>query len=253
METAKDNKKVIIKVIKILLIIVIWPLYLIFLVHKNEKTTKSAKKVLYIILALVSLVWMVIWAALFQGNKKPDDVPVIENTAAPVTTVTEAETEPVTTVPVTTPTPETEPAEKTDPEEETEPEETKPVKKPTNFSIPNGKLLSVIEGGLNGDVLVIKTKIEYQFTNKATINQNFENIEKIIKSDTFKKYYRDDIKSIDYWAVADMASGEESKAISFTVSENTINNLLDNDYFTFDSTNYEEHVQDLWILPSLSK
>lgn len=264
MKTTNENKKAIVKVVKILLIIVIWPLYLILIVHKNEKIEKSAKKVLYIILAIVSLLWMVICLALCQGDKPtdtnditPKNTPAVTDTATTETdNQTELFTEPVKTEPVKTEPIKTESV--TDSQEEiiTEemPAETKEPKKPTNFYIPNGKLLSVIEGGLSGDVLVIKVKIESQFSNIQTINQNYENIEEIIRSDMYKEYYHDTVKSIDYWAVADMTDGSEGKVISFTVSENTINNVLNNEHFNPASYDeYEEYVQDLWILPSLTK
>lgn len=256
METKKKKSSIVLKVIKIILIIAFWPIVLIFLVHKNEKIEKSAKKVLYIILAIVSLLWMVICLALSKGDKpsEPTNTPQVENTPAvteTVKTVTEKQTERI-TEPVKTKPIKTEPV--TDPEKEIIPEETpaetKEEKKPTNFDIPNGKILSVIEGGLSGDVLVIKAKIESQSSNKQTINQNYENIEKIVRSDMFKEYYHDTIKSIDYWAVADMSNGSEGKVIAFIVSDNMIENILTNDYFY--TSSYEDYVQDLWIHPSLN-
>lgn len=87
-------------------------------------------------------------------------------------------------------------------------------------------------------------------SNKQTINQNYENIEKIVRSDMFKEYYHDTIKSIDYWAVADMSNGSEGKVIAFIVSDNMIENILTNDYFY--TSSYEDYVQDLWIHPSLN-
>lgn len=111
----------------------------------------------------------------------------------------------------------------------------------TSFSVVNGTLVEVIETSDNG--LVIKTKIQTSYNNTATINQNYHNIEDIVKNQGGDKY-----EYIDYWAVADMTDGSEGKVISFTVDKDLIQSITKEHVFAIELGNY---VKDLWILPSL--
>lgn len=111
-------------------------------------------------------------------------------------------------------------------------------------SVKYGKLLDVNKnGGADGKTLVIKVKIEPNLTNRLTIQQNYHNIEEIVKKRDGDKY-----NAIDYWAVADMTSGDESKVISFTVSKAMIDKIIDGKIYPPEYSNY---LDDLWILPSL--
>lgn len=110
------------------------------------------------------------------------------------------------------------------------------------YSIEHGDL---VEATVNGNTLIIKAKIESSYSNKATINQNYFNIEDIIKNQDGNKF---DV--IDYWAVADMQDGSEGKVISFTLEKDVIKNIYDGNIVANQIGNY---VKDLWILPSLQE
>ncbi len=76
------------------------------------------------------------------------------------------------------------------------------------LELENGELLSVTKG-VDG-VVVVKAKIESSYSNKATINQNYMNVRGLICDHGFNS-----CSELQYWAVADMQNGEESKCISF--------------------------------------
>lgn len=116
----------------------------------------------------------------------------------------------------------------------------------TPSSLKYGKLLDANpNGGADGNTLVIKAKIESNLTNDLTISQNYHNIiDLVLKQDC------DTFDSIDYWAVADMADGSEGKVISFLVNSDCINGIKNE---TIVATTLDQHLQDLWILPSLQQ
>lgn len=111
----------------------------------------------------------------------------------------------------------------------------------TGFRVINGNLIEATETSDNG--LIIKVKIQPSYNNKATINQNYHNIEDIVKNQGGDKY-----EYIDYWAVADMADGSEGKVISFTVDKDLIQNIAEERIFAIE---LEDYVNDLWVLSSL--
>lgn len=96
-----------------------------------------------------------------------------------------------------------------------------------------------------GTSLTIKAKIEPSYNNKATIDQNYYNIENIIKKQGGTRF-----TLIDYWAVADMTDGSEKKVISFTLSEDVINKIANNQIA---ANTLGDYVDDLYILPSLQE
>ena len=104
----------------------------------------------------------------------------------------------------------------------------------------HGDLISVIQSGNN---VVVKTKIESSWNNDLTIKQNYFTVSDLIKNHGFNT-----CNELQYWAIADMTSGMESKVISFTLDKETIDKIyngiiLDNEIGDYSS--------DLWILPSL--
>ena len=107
-------------------------------------------------------------------------------------------------------------------------------------SLRHGKLLDT---KVNGTVLVIKAKIEPSYNNKATVNQNYYNIENIIKNQGGSGF-----KEIQYWAVADMTSGTEQKVVSFTVSEDVIKKIAEDKIV---ANQMGKYVDDLFIHASL--
>lgn len=102
---------------------------------------------------------------------------------------------------------------------------------------------TLLEKKAIGDNLTIKAKIEPSYSNKATIDQNYYNIEDIIKEQGGTQFTH-----IDYWAVADMTDGSEQKVISFTLSGDTIQKIADSKIV---ANQMGAYVDDLYILPSL--
>lgn len=92
-------------------------------------------------------------------------------------------------------------------------------------------------------IIVIKAKIGPSYSNKATVDQNYYNIEYLVNH-----YDLSAFKEVQYWAVADMTDGSESKVISFTVSQDVLQKLKSSKIAANLLGNY---VTDLWILPSL--
>lgn len=116
--------------------------------------------------------------------------------------------------------------------------------KSSDYTIQNGKLISTTTNNIDGkEVIVIKAKIESSLTNKLTIDQNYYNVADMIKNQNCDKF-----DEIQYWAVADMSSGNESKVISFTLNSDTIKQIKDEKIVDNQIGNYAD---DLWILPSL--
>lgn len=105
-----------------------------------------------------------------------------------------------------------------------------------------GDLLDI---NASGTTVIVKMKIKPQLTNKLTINQNYMNACNIIRA-----IGDQGVESLDYWAVADMTSGSESKAVSFTVPGNVIKRVATTD---FPDITLGDYVTDLWILPSLKQ
>lgn len=93
------------------------------------------------------------------------------------------------------------------------------------------------------ETIVIKAKITSSYSNSSTIEQNYYNIEQFIKNDNGNKY-----SEIQYWAVANTEDGTETKVISFTVSNELIQKIYNNEIVANQLGNY---VDNLWILPSL--
>lgn len=115
------------------------------------------------------------------------------------------------------------------------------------YSLKFGELLDANpNGGTNMNTLVIKAKIEPNLTNQMTITQNYQNVIHMVKDGDYTQY-----DAISYWAVADMADGSEGKVISFTIDKSCIEAIANGTIATGDTL--EEHLTDLWILPSLQE
>ena len=124
------------------------------------------------------------------------------------------------------------------------PEPTPEIKKINGYSLKYGELLNVItNGGVDGNTLVIKAKIQPSYSNEATINQNYFNIEDLVKTQGANKY-----SAIDYWAVADMQDGSESKVVAFVVDSEMLNAIKNGNLAPI---RYGEFVQDLFVHNSL--
>lgn len=110
----------------------------------------------------------------------------------------------------------------------------------SEYSISHGELLDVT---ITGDIMVVKTKIEPSLTNTMTIQQNGFNVEKIILDNDMS-----DINELQYWAIADMTNGSESKVISFTLDKYMIDAVKNKSLFGADIV---DNAKDVWIHPSL--
>lgn len=111
------------------------------------------------------------------------------------------------------------------------------------YTVPHGEVLDVYE---TDELLVIKTKITPSFNNHATISQNFQNLEDLITNQGCSKY-----SEIQYWAVADMTDGSESKVVSFTAPESTIKGIKDGSIDVIAYLDEYGYLEDVYILPSL--
>lgn len=111
----------------------------------------------------------------------------------------------------------------------------------SDLTLEFGELISVNNG--SEGVVVVKAKIEPSYNNEATINQNYYSVCDLIKNHGFDTY-----SELQYWAVADMNDGSESKVISFTLNSNTIKNVYNGSIV---ENQLGDYVDDLYILPSL--
>lgn len=105
-----------------------------------------------------------------------------------------------------------------------------------------GELLDINE---SDNKVVVKAKIEPSTSNKTTIDQNGYNVEDLIINQGFDKY-----NEIQYWAVADMTDGEESKAVSFTLSKDLITKIKNEEVV---GNQIIDNAEDVYILPSLKE
>lgn len=114
------------------------------------------------------------------------------------------------------------------------------TKKAEVTSLKHGELLDVTTVA---GPLVIKAKIQPSLTNKLTIDQNYMNVADVILNQGGNQF-----DEIQYWAVADMTDGSESKVISFTLDKATIDGIYNGNIVDIQLGDY---ANDLWILPSL--
>ena len=132
---------------------------------------------------------------------------------------------------------------KTVEEDKTEKEsETAETNEEKGYKLRFGELLDSTE---NGNILIIKAKITPSYNNKATINQNGFNVEDLILNQGADKF-----NEIQYWAVADMEDGSESKVISFTLDKNLIDKVKSQ---TLVGNMIVENSIDTYVLPSLQE
>ena len=110
----------------------------------------------------------------------------------------------------------------------------------TSTKLEYGELL---DETTNDGVTVIKAKITPSATNNMTIDQNYYNV-----VDYIKTHDMNGITELQYWAVADMSSGNESKVISFTVPEELIAKIQAGDV---PANQLCDYVTDLWVHQSL--
>ena len=112
----------------------------------------------------------------------------------------------------------------------------------SEYNIKFGEMISVTT---NGSKVVIKAKIDPSWNDDLTIKQNYYNVCDLIKNQGLDIY-----DEVQYWAVADMTDGNEAKVISFTVTKDTINDIMNEKY---QENELGDHVIDLWLISELEK
>lgn len=113
-----------------------------------------------------------------------------------------------------------------------------------NYKLKFGELLDVVVQE-SSNTLIIKAKINPSMTNKQTVQQNYHSVEDLIRNQGANVY-----DEIQYWAVADMTDGSESKVINFTLDKGTIDAVANEQIHAIE---LQDYVSDLWILPSLNQ
>lgn len=139
-----------------------------------------------------------------------------------------------TTIPTTVPVETTVP--------ETAPPTTAPTE-PEELTLQHGELLKVTINEID-NIAVIKAKIQPSYSNRATIVQNYLNVCDLIQNHGFDQY-----GEVQYWAVADMTDGSEQKVISFTVTADLIQMIVEDNGFV--ENNLGDYEIDLWLHNSL--
>lgn len=116
-----------------------------------------------------------------------------------------------------------------------------PADDAADIKLAHGDLISVTNGAEG--VVVVKAKISPSLTNQLTVDQNYMNVADLILNQGFDQY-----DEIQYWAVADMTSGDEQKVISFTLNKTTIDGMAAGNIVDIELGDYAE---DLFIHQSL--
>lgn len=116
----------------------------------------------------------------------------------------------------------------------------------TEYTLEHGELVSVVTNEIDGkNVIVVKAKISSSYDNEATVDQNYYNVEDLIQNQGC-----DEFDELQYWAVADMSDGTESKVVSFTVDAELIQKIAEKSVV---ANQLGDYVTDLYIHPSLSE
>lgn len=200
--------------------------------HEETKPSKIKSRGWFAVLCVI-LVLGALGAFSQKGDQLPHQLETsFEHTKEPVATVTSTAAAIETATATATPAPTSIPV--------TEAPVSIPV--PTSPSLPYGTLLSVNENAVD-NIVVIKVKIHSSYSNQATIHQNYYNIEQLAEEGWYS-----DVVELQYWAVADMDDGSESKVISFTVPRTALDKLTSGAISGYSLGSY---VTDLWVHPSL--
>ena len=220
----------------ILMLIVFFPIGLVLMWMFKKEWKLPVKIIITAVCALLLIIWFTPSNGESNSDSNTDSSSIVtttvqttvEETSTAVETTTAATTEETTTVATTEETTTT----------------TVSSEDESGYSLQHGDLLSAIENNIDGkNVIIVKAKITSNLTNKMTIDQNYYNVEDLIKNQSCDKF-----DEIQYWAVADMTDGSENKVISFTVDSNLIQKIKND---TVVANQMGDYVSDLYILPSL--
>lgn len=114
------------------------------------------------------------------------------------------------------------------------------------YTLEHGELVSAIQNEIDGRiVLVVKAKISSSYNNKATVDQNYYNVEDLIQNQGCAEF-----DEIQYWAVADMSDGSEQKVVSFTVGSELIQSVFSK---SVAANQLGDYVDELYIHASLAE
>lgn len=109
-----------------------------------------------------------------------------------------------------------------------------------DIELSRGQLLDVT---ITGSTIVLKAKITPNITNKLTIQGCYFDIYEAIQ-----KYGLDQYDELQYWAVADMTDGSESKVISFALPHDVLMKVASEEVLENQLSNI---ASDVWISPAL--
>ena len=200
-----------------------------------EGTQKKKSKKKWIIIAVIA--FLLIGAAVAGDGNDDSNTGGTPDSSTDSTASSEITTEPV--VDTTETATDADPVTEAEAVPESEEESTEP-----SYSLEFGELVSVITNEIDDkSVIVVKAKIEPSYSNEATVNQNYFNVENLIQEQGC-----DAFDELQYWAVADMTDGSEQKVVSFTVSSSLIQMIAEG---SVPANQLGDYVDDLYILPSL--
>lgn len=109
---------------------------------------------------------------------------------------------------------------------------------PHGLKLSHGDLLSIKQ---SGSIVVVKAKITENLSNQLTIDQNYFNVQDLIKKNGFNT-----CSELQYWAVID--KGMETKVISFDLDKTAIDSIYSDKVIGSD---IEKVTKNLWIAPAL--
>lgn len=104
---------------------------------------------------------------------------------------------------------------------------------------------TLLEVNTNGGTIIIKAKIKGNLTAKMALKSCYFDAYEAIQ-----EYGLEQFDELDYWAVADMTDGSESKVISYTISKDVMQKVAREEILENKLVDYAD---DVWVLPSLLK
>lgn len=104
---------------------------------------------------------------------------------------------------------------------------------------------TLLEVNTNGGTIIIKAKIKGNLTAKMALKGCYFDAYEAIQ-----EYGLEQFDELDYWAVADMTDGSESKVISYTISKDVMQKVAREEILENKLVDYAD---DVWVLPSLLK
>lgn len=110
----------------------------------------------------------------------------------------------------------------------------------SKIKLKHGDLLDV---KVNGSTIVLKAKISSSFTKNLTVQSCYFDV-----YDAVQKYKLNAYDELQYWAVADMTDGSEQKVISFTLTQDVLDKISEDQIIKNQLIDY---ATDAWLSPAL--